>query len=360
MTQTYNFNPGPGPIPNEVLAKAQQNMFNFEQTGMAVMELSHRSAAYERVHFHAMNTLRELLDIPDDFSVLFLQGGASLQFSMLAKNFLSDNKAGAYVLSGSWAEKAQKEGAAIGEVYTAAASSNRTYADVPVFDPADLQENTAYVHLTSNNTIYGTQLSDWPACEQPVFVDMSSDILSRPIPWDRVDLAYAGAQKNAGMAGVTIAIIRTSLLDQASGSLPPSLSYKQHADKDSLYNTPPTGAIYITSLVLDWIKEQGGITEMENRAKEKAALIYDVIDRSNGFYSGHADKDSRSWMNITFRLPSEELEKKFLNQASERGFTGLNGHRSVGGCRVSNYNAVPREHVEILRDFMLEFQQNHS
>ncbi|PYZ94114.1 3-phosphoserine/phosphohydroxythreonine aminotransferase [Salipaludibacillus keqinensis] len=361
MTTVYNFNAGPSPIPAPVLEKAKEEMFNFEQSNMAVMEMSHRSPLYEKIHFHAMDQLREIFHIPEDFDILFLQGGASLQFSMVPLNFLTEGKSASYVLTGSWSEKAQKEAAALGNVHTLASSKDQDYKWIPHVDYTELPENSAYVHITSNNTIYGTQWPDFPNnVNIPVIADMSSDILSREIPWEKLDMVYAGAQKNAGMSGVTIVIMRKSLLESANSKVPPSLSYKQHASKDSLYNTPPTAAIYITGLVADWINEQGGVEEMERLAKEKAKLVYDIIDDSNGFYTGHAAVSSRSLMNITFRLQTEELEKAFLTEAKEAGFVGLNGHRSVGGCRVSNYNAVPIEHVEVLRDFMISFMKRNK
>lgn len=356
----YNFNPGPSPIPAPVLERAKSEMFNFENSGMAVMEMSHRSPLYEKIHFHAINQLRELLQVPKDYEVLFLQGGASLQFSMLALNFLPADKEASYVLTGSWSEKALKEAQAIGKASAVASSKDNQYRNIPEIDLADIPKDTAYVHLTSNNTIYGSQ---WPVFPQksdaPVIIDMSSDILSRPIPWNNVDMIYAGAQKNAGMAGVTIVILKKTLLDSANDKLPPSLSYKTHASKDSLYNTPPTAAIYITSLVTDWISELGGIEEMQRSAKEKAEMIYTVIDHSNGFYSGHTEPEARSHMNITFRLSNEKLEVEFLNEAKKSGFIGLNGHRSVGGCRVSTYNAVPLNHVEKLCTFMTTFMEKN-
>ncbi|SER73818.1 3-phosphoserine/phosphohydroxythreonine transaminase [Salipaludibacillus aurantiacus] len=361
MTTVYNFNAGPSPIPAPVLAKAKEEMFNFEQSGMAVMEMSHRSALYEKIHFHAIDQIRKVLHIPEEFEILFLQGGATLQFSMVPMNFLPEDKSAAYVLTGSWSEKAQKEASAIGKVETFASSKDNDYRYIPSVDLGGLPENTAYVHLTSNNTIFGTQWPDFPEKSHcPVIVDMSSDILSRNIPWENIDMVYAGAQKNAGMSGVTLVILRKSLLEKANSQLPPSLSYKQHADKQSLYNTPPTAAVYITGLVADWIDEQHGVEGMAQLAKEKADMIYNLIDESNGFYTGHASVPSRSMMNITFRLPSENLEKKFLQEAAAKGFVGLNGHRSVGGCRISNYNAVPVSHVKILKDFMIEFMNRHS
>ncbi|PTL38944.1 3-phosphoserine/phosphohydroxythreonine transaminase [Alkalicoccus saliphilus] len=361
MNRAYNFNAGPGPIPSPVLEKAQKEMFNFEQSGAAVMELSHRSSLYEQIHFQALQQLRDILSVPDEFDILFLQGGATLQFSMTAQNFLSPDKKASFVLTGSWSEKALKEASAFGSTEVHASSADNNYRSIPDVHLKGLGDDTAYVHLTANNTIFGTQWPELPdRGSQPVIIDMSSDILSRSVPWDKVDLAYAGAQKNAGMAGVTLVFIRKSMIETGNSSLPPSISYKQHAAKDSLYHTPPTGAIYITKLVTDWILDLGGLPAIEKRAEEKAGILYRTIDQSNGFYKGHADKNARSLMNVTFRLPDEKLEKMFLEEASEKGFMGLNGHRSVGGCRASIYNAVPVEHVQALQELMDNFQRKHG
>ncbi|AOM82459.1 3-phosphoserine/phosphohydroxythreonine transaminase [Salisediminibacterium beveridgei] len=353
---TYNFNPGPSPLPQEVLDHAQANMFNFEQSGMGIMELSHRSPQYEGVHNQTIKQIRKLLDVPEDYSVLLLQGGASLQFAMSAMNFLPADQKAAFVMTGSWSEKAKKEASFYGQTYELATSKANQYKNIPEVDLSLVSPDTAYIHYTSNNTIFGTQWTRFPNSDQPAIVDMSSDILSKEVDWNTVDMAYAGAQKNAGMSGVTIVIVRNSLLDHASENVSPTLSYKQHDKANSLYNTPPTSAIYMTGLVCDWIEKNGGLKGMKQRAEEKAQLIYDEIDGSEGFYTGHADTASRSNMNVTFNLPSEELEKSFLAKAKAEGFVGLNGHRSVGGCRASIYNAVPKEHVEKLISFMKEFR----
>lgn len=357
---TYNFNPGPSSLPKEVLDHAQANMFNFEQSGMGLMELSHRSPQYEAVHNHTIDQIRKLLKVPEDYSILLLQGGASLQFAMSAMNFLPAEKKAAYVMTGSWSEKARKEASFYGKTYELASSKDNQYKDIPKVNLEDIASNTAYIHYTSNNTIFGTQWTAFPKSDQPVIVDMSSDILSKDIDWNTVDMAYAGAQKNAGMSGVTLVILKNALMDSASDDVSPTLSYQQHAKTNSLYNTPPTAAVYMTGLVCDWIERNGGLEGMKQRAEEKAQLIYDEIDGSEGFYTGHAKSDSRSNMNVTFNLPSEELEKSFLNEAKAAGFVGLNGHRSVGGCRASIYNAVPKEHVQKLIEFMKEFRSQNG
>lgn len=358
---TYNFNAGPSALPTAVLEKAQQELTNFQGTGMSVMELSHRSKTFEDVHNEAILRLKKLYAIPDDYEVVFLQGGASLQFSMIPMNFLTqDHKAG-YIMTGSWSEKAFKETKFFGEAYQVASSKEDQYRSIPEISKNDFDANDAYVHLTSNNTIYGTQWQTFPDTGQvPLIADMSSDIMSKPIDINNFDMIYAGAQKNLGPSGVTVAIIRKSLLKKANKNIPSMLSYQTYVDKNSLYNTPPTFGIYMLGEVLKWIELQGGLEAIASNNEEKATYIYDAIDNSNGFYVGHAEKNSRSLMNITFRVQNTELEKKFLAEAAEEGFVGLNGHRSVGGCRASTYNAVPPEACLALSEFMKDFQQKNS
>ncbi|ADU29733.1 3-phosphoserine/phosphohydroxythreonine transaminase [Evansella cellulosilytica] len=356
----YNFNAGPSALPQEVIEKAQKSLFNFENSGLSVMEMSHRSPMYEEIHFGAISSIKEILNIPDDFEILLLQGGASMQFAMLPMNFLQSEQSAAYVLSGSWSEKALKEAGRIGDAYVLSSSKEDNYKSIPTIEFDSVKENTSYIHLTSNNTIFGTQWQELPEKQRtPIFVDASSDIFSKRINWNNVDVLYAGAQKNAGPSGVTVVIMRKTLLEQSNTSIPQILTYNTHAKADSLYHTPPTGSIYVLGLVMNWIKENGGIEGMESRASNKAALLYDVIDNSNQFYVGHALVNSRSLMNVTFRLSDENLEKKFLQEAKEFGFEGVKGHRSVGGCRASIYNAVPVDHVEKLAHFMKEFQNSH-
>ncbi|MFA9557214.1 3-phosphoserine/phosphohydroxythreonine transaminase [Evansella sp. AB-rgal1] len=356
-----NFNPGPSALPAEVIKTAQESMFNYEDSGLSVVELSHRAPLYEDIHFQAMNRVRSLLEVPDDFEILFLQGGASLQFAMLPMNFLTPEKKGAYVLTGSWSEKAYQEAERVGSVYTIASSQDSEYRTIPEVDLSSCSEDTAYVHVTSNNTIFGTQWQQLPLKgNAPVFVDASSDIFSQEINWDNVDVVYAGAQKNAGPSGITVVIMKKSLMKDGNKDIPKILSYDTHAKGESLYHTPPTGSIYLLGLVMKWIEDNGGVKAMNVAANEKAALLYNVIDESNGFYVGHSDKDSRSLMNVTFRISDEVLEKKFIKEADEAGFIGIKGHRSVGGCRASIYNAVPKEHVETLATFMKEFQNNNQ
>ncbi|MFZ4451860.1 3-phosphoserine/phosphohydroxythreonine transaminase [Salibacterium aidingense] len=361
MPRAHNFNAGPAALPEEVLEHAREELVDFNATGMSVMELSHRSADYEAVHNEAIAGIKELLNVPEDYEVLLLQGGASLQFPMIPMNFLPENQTANYVLTGSWSEKALKEAKLLGRTKTGASSGESNYTYIPDVKDIDIDKNDAYVHITSNNTIFGTQWHNFPQTgAAPLIADMSSDILSRPIPVEDFSLLYAGAQKNLGPSGVTVIIIKKEMLKQTPDTVPTVLRYDTHADKNSLYNTPPTFAVYMLNNVLKWIKRHGGAEGMKKRNEEKAELLYHTIDNSNGFYTGHAEKESRSAMNVTFNLPEEELNKKFLQEAQNAGFTGLNGHRSVGGCRASLYNAVSLESCEALQTFMEQFQKNHG
>ncbi len=359
MKRAYNFNAGPSALPLEVLEKAQKELVDFNNSGMSLMELSHRSKEYEAVHNKAKQLLIELMEIPNNYEVLFLQGGASLQFSMIPMNLLKKDQVANYVLTGSWSEKALKEAKLLGETKIGASTKDSNYNHIPSEEQIDHTETDAYLHITSNNTIYGTQWKQFPTAKN-LIADMSSDILSRALEINNFALIYAGAQKNLGPSGVTVVIIRKDLIEAVPNNIPTMLRFDTHSETDSLYNTPPTFAIYMLANVLEWVKNQGGTSAIEKRNIEKAGFIYDVIDGSNGFYKGHAEKDSRSLMNITFNLPSDELNKKFLSEAKEHGFVGLNGHRSVGGCRASTYNAVPVEACKALSQFMIEFQQNNQ
>lgn len=357
MKRAYNFNAGPAALPLEVLTEAQAELVNFNDTGMSVMELSHRSKDYEAVHNAAGERLRKLLQVPDSHDILFVQGGATLQFSMVPMNLLLEGKVANYILTGSWSEKALDEAVKVGKTKVGGTSKDKKYSYIPALEDLEIIGDEAYVHITSNNTIYGTQWSNFPDTKGvPLVCDMSSDILSRPIDVSQFGLIYAGAQKNLGPSGVTVVIIRKDLLERSNDNLPIMLNYNTHASKNSMYNTPPTFAIYLLGKVLAWVEQQGGVAAIEKQNQLKAQILYDAIDESNGFYKGHAAKDSRSLMNVTFNLASEELEKKFLAEAREQGFVGINGHRSIGGCRASIYNAVPIESCEALRDFMLAFK----
>lgn len=344
-------------MPEAVLKEAQAEFLNFADTGMSVIEISHRSKEYDALHQETKALLRELMGIPDDYHVLFCQGGGSTQFLMVAANFFT-KKYAAYVNTGVWAGKAMKEAAFFGEAYEAASSADRNHSYIP--NQFEIRPETSYVHLTANNTIYGTEYQTFPHFDVPVVCDMSSDILSRRVNVADFDLIYAGAQKNLGPAGVTLAIVKDSFLATARQNLPTMLKYQTFADKDSLFNTPPVFAIYMVNKTLHWIKNQGGVDAVAENNARKAKLIYDAIDESEGFYIGHADKDARSRMNITFNLRTPALEQEFLAEGKARGFVGIGGHRSVGGCRASAYNAVPMAHCQALADYMKEFAKNHQ
>ncbi len=360
--RAYNFNAGPAALPLDVLKKAQGELLDFNNTGMSIMEHSHRANDYEAVHNEAIELLKEQLAIPEGYEILFLQGGASLQFSMVPMNFLPEGKKAGYVMTGSWSEKAYAEAEKLGEVFVAASAQDGNYQRIPAHTELKYNADTAYVHITTNNTIFGTEWRQgFPDTGTvPLVADMSSDILSCPIDVSKFALIYAGAQKNLGPSGVTVVIIRRDFLETAKKNGPTMLKYSTYAKNNSMYNTPPTFGIYMIKLMLEWVKDQGGLRGIYRHNQEKAALIYDAIDASKGFYVGHAQPEARSLMNITFRLADEELEKKFLEQAKAAGFVGLNGHRSVGGCRASTYNAVPYESCQALRDFMLTFQKENS
>jgi phosphoserine aminotransferase len=357
MKRAFNFNAGPASLPEAVLAKAEKEMMNYQGSGMAVMELSHRSKEFEEINDRTKKLLSKLLSIPDDYEILFLQGGASLQFSMVPMNLLENGTTASYVLTGTWSEKALKEAQKSGNALEAASTKHNNYKSIPSLTEINVKEDAAYLHITTNNTIFGTQWHSLPeGMPVPLVADMSSDILSRPLNISSYGLIYAGAQKNLGPSGVTVVIIQKELLKRSRKDLPSMLNYQVHASSQSLYNTPPTLSVYFLLLVLEWAEELGGVTELERMNKEKAALLYDTIDQSGGFYTGHAEKDSRSLMNVTFTLGSDELTASFLHEAEELGFIGLAGHRSVGGCRASIYNAVPLEHVEKLVSFMSDFR----
>ena len=356
MQRAYNFNAGPSAMPLEVLQEAQAEFLNYADTGMSIIEMSHRSQEYAALHAETKTLLRELMEIPEDYEIMFIQGGGSTQFLMTAANFHT-KKYAAYVNTGVWAKKAMAEGKFFGEVYEAASSADHNHTYIP--QEITIRENTSYVHLTANNTIYGTEYKAFPKCNVPIICDMSSDILSRKINVADFDLIYAGAQKNLGPAGVVIVIAKKSFLATARKELPTMLKYATFAENDSLYNTPPVFSIYMVNKTLHWIKKQGGVEQIAANNVAKAKLIYDAIDNSNGFYIGHAEKEYRSLMNITFNLADKELEKDFIAQAKAASFVGIGGHRLVGGCRASDYNAVPLEACQALAQFMEKYQKAH-
>lgn len=353
MPRLHNFNAGPSILPLPVLEEAQRNLVDHQGLGLSVLEMSHRSPAFEAIVDRAKATLRRLAAIPDDYEILFLQGGASLQFAMVPLNL---GQGGAYVNTGVWSQKAIKEAQIVGAeprvIWSGEADDFRRVPQPG--EPLEVPAGAPFVHLTSNNTIYGTQFHHVPAFDAPIVCDMSSDFLSQPFDMGRMGLVYAGAQKNAGPSGVTVVIGRRDWLREFHGppTTPTMLRYKTHADADSLYNTPSTFGIWICALVFDWIEAQGGLAAMARRAEEKAQMLYEVIDRRADLFRGHAETSSRSWMNVTFTLPTPDLEKRFLADAEARGCIGLKGHRLVGGLRASIYNAMPLESVEVLADLM--------
>lgn len=356
----FNFSAGPAVIPLPVLAEAQRDMLALPGVGMSVMEISHRSKTFDEIISGADAGLRELLGVPEGYQILFLQGGASLQFAMVPMNFLSLDESADYIVTGSWGKKAVKEAQKFGNVNFAANTADGGFTRVPAQNELQLDPSAAYVHITSNETIEGVEFKREPETgDVPLVCDASSDILSRPIPIEKYGLIYAGAQKNMGPSGVTLVIIREDLLPRVRDGLATMLDYRTHAKDKSLHNTPNTWGIYILNLVTKWLKEKGGLAPMQRENAEKAQLIYDTIDASS-FYRGHADLDSRSMMNVTFRLPSEDLEKKFASEATAAGMDGLKGHRSVGGIRASIYNAFPREGCEALVEFMKEFERKNG
>ncbi|WP_308638604.1 3-phosphoserine/phosphohydroxythreonine transaminase [Paenibacillus silvisoli] len=359
--RAFNFNAGPAALPLEVLQQAQQEFTDFAGAGMSIMEMSHRSSIFEEVNDGAQSLLRELFGIPSNYKVLFLQGGASTQFAMIPMNLLSAGKTAAFVNTGSWADKAIKEAKLFGETAIVASSEADKFSRIPSLNDIQLPANTAYLHVTSNETIEGTQYAAYPETgDVTLIADMSSDILSRPVDISKFGLIYAGAQKNLGPSGVTIVIAREDLVAESPKTIPTMLRYDTHAKNNSLYNTPPSFSIYLVGLMLKWVKERGGVASMEQFNRDKTKLIYDTIDQSGGFYRGFADVGSRSLMNITFRLGSEELEKQFAKESEKQGFVGLKGHRSVGGLRASTYNAVPLESCKALAEFMGDFQKRNG
>ena len=359
--RVYNFNPGPGTLPLDVLKEAQAEFLNFNHSGMSILEISHRAPQYDAVHQQAKKDIKELMGLGEDYEVLFCQGGASQQFAMLPMNFASAERKGAYVLSGSFSEKAYQEAELLGVGTIAASSKEGGYRRIPQQGELAIPQDAAYLHVCYNNTIYGTEYHYVPETNGvPLFADMSSDMLSRPVDFQKFDLIYAGVQKNLGPAGVVLVVAKKSLLASSPKTLPTMLRYATFYKKDSLYNTPPAFCIYMVGKVAAWIKAQGGLAEMARRNEKKAKLLYEAIDASEGFYRGHAEKESRSLMNVTFRLPSEELEKKFVLEALTHQLSGIKGHRSVGGMRASIYNAMPYEGVAALVDFMEDFRRKNA
>ncbi len=355
----FNFAAGPSTLPYAVLQEAAADIVNFKDKGMGLIEMSHRSKEFVAVTDEAEALIRELMAIPANYKVLFLQGGASLQFCMVPMNLLAADQTATYLNTGVWSKKAIKEAKLFGKVEVAYSSEETGFKRVPRDEEYTVSPESQYLYFVTNNTIYGTQFPSMPNKDALLIADMSSDILSRPVDVSRFGLIFAGAQKNMGPAGVTVVIIREDLLDRVSDKVPTMLKYKTHAEKDSMFNTPPCFSIYGVGRVMHWLKQLGGVSAIEKLNREKAAILYQAID-STDFYRGHAEKESRSLMNVTFNLPTPELEAQFVREATAIGLDGLKGHRSVGGCRASIYNAFPKEGVVKLAEFMAGFAKTNG
>ncbi len=360
MRKVFIFNPGPAVLPEPVLESTSKAVLDFAGTGMSIMEVSHRSKQFDALLVETVSLLRQAMGIPETHKVLFLQGGASLQFAMVPINLLTPGKVADYVDTGYFATRAIKEAKLLGSVNVAASTKDAGYTRIPAASELKLTKDAAYCHITSNNTIYGTQWQSFPDTgDVPLVADMSSDILSRVVDVSRFGIIYAGAQKNMGPAGVTCVIVREDLVGKAPENTPSMLNYKPHVENNSCYNTCPVSAIFVVHEVLKWLLDKGGVPEMERVNTAKAKLIYDILDASS-FYTAPVEKGSRSKMNIPFKLPTEELDNEFVAQASKKGLVGLKGHRAVGGIRASMYNALPLEGAERLAEFMIEFEKTHS
>jgi phosphoserine aminotransferase len=355
----YNFSPGPATLPYSVLKEAAKDIVNYKDKGIGIIEMSHRSKEFMAVAEETEMLIRELLSVPENYHILFLQGGASSQFFMIPMNLLGQGRKATYLNTGVWSKKAIKEAKLFGDIKVAWSGEELKFNRVPSDDEYDVEPGSEYLYFVSNNTIYGTQFREFPKTHLPLVSDMSSDIMSRPVDINRFGLIFAGAQKNMGPAGVTIVIIRDDFVEKANSDLPTMLKYRTHVEKGSMFNTPPCFAIYCVGRVMKWLKDQGGIVEIQKQNEAKAKLLYDTID-STDFYTGHAERASRSTMNVSFNLPTPELEAKFVADAASAGLDGLKGHRSIGGCRASIYNAFPLEGVEKLVEFMKEFERKNG
>lgn len=358
MSRIFNFNAGPAALPLEVLEEVQAELLDFADTGMSILEISHRSPAFEKVLEETKQDIAELLHLPEDYGIFFMAGGGSLQFSCVPYNFLTEGKTAAYADTGSFSDKAFQEAEKVGRAVKVFSSKAEGYDRVPRPEEVVLPENCAYLHITGNNTIEGTEYFAYPETNGvPLIADMSSEILSRPFPVEKFSLIYSGVQKNIGPAGAVLVIARKDFVAGRDKKLPVMMNYETMLEKDSLYNTPPVFAIYIVGKVAKWLKKQGGLEAMEAVNRKKAALLYGMLERYPAFYKGRAEKDSRSIMNVTFNLPTKELEAQFAEEGKRRRLGGLKGHRSVGGIRASIYNAMPLEGCEALAKFMEEFYQ---
>jgi phosphoserine aminotransferase len=358
--RVYNFYAGPATLPLPALKEAQKALLNYNGTGMSVMEMSHRSKDYANIHERASELVHELMDLSDEYKVMWLQGGASTQFYMAPLNLKQAGKHFEYVNTGVWSKKAIKEANFYGDVKVVASSEDKNFSYIP--KDIAFSKNAAFAHITGNNTIFGTEYHTWPdtSDDVPLVCDMSSNIMDQIIDTKKFGVIYAGAQKNIGPAGVTLVIVRKDLLDRVDENTPTMQKWNTHAKKDSLFNTGPCWAIYMCKLSLEYLQEFGGVKAIEKQNKKKANILYNIIDSSNGFYKGHAQKDSRSWMNVTFNLKTPELEEQCVAEAAKQNLIGLKGHRSVGGMRASIYNAMSLDGVETLASFLQEFQEEHQ
>lgn len=360
MSRVYNFSAGPSMLPEEVLKKAAAEMLDYEGSGQSVMEMSHRSKVYQSIIDAAEANVRELMGVPDNYKVLFLQGGASSQFAMVPLNLMNKNKKADYVITGQWAKKAYKEGARYGEAHVVASSEDKTFSYIPKLDKSTFTPDADYFHICMNNTIYGTKWHTLPETgDVPLVADISSCLMSEPIDVTKFGVLYAGAQKNLAPAGVTLVIIREDLIGNAQDITPTMFNYQTHADNGSMFNTPPCYTIYIAKLVMDWIKSLGGLEAMKERNEKKAALLYDYLD-NNSLFKGTVVPEDRSMMNAPFITGDKDLDAEFVAESTKAGFVNLKGHRTVGGMRASIYNAMPYEGVQKLVDFMAEFEKAHK
>jgi len=360
MRRVHNFSAGPCTLPLEVLEETQGEFLNFADIGMSIIEDSHRGPAYEKIHQNALSSFRRLTDLPDDFTVLFLQGGATLQFAQSAMNLLAEDEMAGYVNTGVWGQKSLEDASRVANVYEAWSGQESGFTKTPDSNELNIRQDTKWLHITSNETIGGIRFEQFPDVDVPMVADMSSDFLSRNIDWEKFDLVYGGAQKNLGPAGLAIVVVRRESLGKHGRNLPTYLDYQFHDKNDSLGNTPPMFPIYVMGKVLDWMEKNGGLVEFERRADIRSGLIYEVIDKSDGWYSSPVATGSRSLMNIIFHLPDETLENRFIEEAAALDLINLKGHRSVGGVRTSLYNAMPVESVEILSSFMKDFLKSNG
>ena len=357
----FNFSAGPCTLPLAALEKAQSEFVEYQGAGMSMIEMSHRGKHYDDIHYQAIANVRDVLNVPDSHDVLFIQGGATMQFAMVPLNLMIDGKSAEFLNTGTWVKKGIADAEKVGETRIIWSGESENFTRVPTHDEYRVAEDAAYLHICGNETIGGIEYHEYPdTAAVPLVADMSSHIMSRPVEWNKLDLAFAGAQKNLGPAGLALVIVNKTLLEKCKDDLPAYLSYKTHAAKDSLYNTPPVFAIYMMKLTIDWVISEGGLAEMEKRALARSGVLYDTIDSSDGWYRCPVDKASRSRMNVCFRMPTEELETKFIAEALEANFSGLKGHRSVGGCRASMYNAMPLVGAEKLAEFMAEFKKKNA